>query len=102
MVVVINKFPVLTGTKRVNGNRKGMLTHTRQPKASAHLLRRRYHSLARKLDNATIARPADSDTHLYVSSWFARSPQGAGKASFVICYNTDLDSYRKPTFNHQH
>nr|CAD7576899.1 unnamed protein product [Timema californicum] len=42
-------------TKRVNGNRKGVLTRTRQPKASAHLLRRRYHSLARKLDNATIA-----------------------------------------------
>nr|CAD7454600.1 unnamed protein product [Timema tahoe] len=66
-------------TKRVNGNRKGMLTRTRQPKASAHLLRWRYHSLARKLDNATIARPADSDTHFYVSSWFARSPQGAGE-----------------------
>nr|CAD7432453.1 unnamed protein product [Timema monikensis] len=42
-------------TKRVNANRKGMLTRTRQPKASAHLLRQRYHSLARELDNATIA-----------------------------------------------
>ena len=33
------------GTIRVDGNRKGLLTRTRQPKAAAHLTRRRYWSL---------------------------------------------------------
>ena len=33
---------------RVLGNRKGVFTRQRQPKASAHLLRRRYWRLARR------------------------------------------------------
>ncbi len=32
---------------RVNGNKKGIFTRQRQPKAAAHLLRRRYWQMAR-------------------------------------------------------
>ena len=43
---------------RVGGNKKGIFTRQRQPKASAHLLRKRYHSLAEALDNV-VTTPAD-------------------------------------------
>ncbi len=33
---------------RVNGNRKGIFTRQRDPKAAAHLLRRRYWQMARQ------------------------------------------------------
>ena len=33
---------LLKGTTRVAGNKKGILTRQRQPKAAAHLLRQRY------------------------------------------------------------
>jgi beta-glucuronidase len=36
---------------RVGGNKKGVFTRNRQPKASAHLLRKRYYELAAELDN---------------------------------------------------
>ena len=36
---------------RVGGNKKGIFTRQRQPKAAAHLLRRRYFHLAETLDN---------------------------------------------------
>ncbi|CRK95286.1 CLUMA_CG008644, isoform B [Clunio marinus] len=36
---------------RVGGNKKGVFTRNRQPKASAHLLRKRYFELASELDN---------------------------------------------------
>ncbi|XP_064535922.1 beta-glucuronidase-like [Drosophila montana] len=42
---------------RVGGNKKGVFTRNRQPKDVAHLLRKRYHALALKLDNASL--PAD-------------------------------------------
>lgn len=36
--------------KRVGGNKKGVFTRNRQPKAAAHYLRKRYFSLAQYLD----------------------------------------------------
>ncbi|ESO98158.1 hypothetical protein LOTGIDRAFT_180555 [Lottia gigantea] len=38
-------FMTVQGITRVNGNRKGVLTRQREPKASAHLLRKRYMSI---------------------------------------------------------
>lgn len=39
-----------SGITRIVGNRKGIFTRDRQPKASAHLLRTRYHMLAQEYD----------------------------------------------------
>lgn len=36
---------------RVGGNKKGVFTRNRQPKAAAHLLRKRYYELASEVDN---------------------------------------------------
>lgn len=47
---------------RVGGNKKGIFTRQRQPKASAHLLRRRYWALAGLLDDA--AQPDDLDNYI--------------------------------------
>lgn len=47
---------------RVGGNKKGIFTRNRQPKASAHFLRKRYWSLAETLYNAS--KPADLDTYI--------------------------------------
>ena len=35
-------FRTVSGTARVGGNKKGVFTRDRQPKAAAHLLRRRW------------------------------------------------------------
>ncbi|XP_030747257.1 beta-glucuronidase-like isoform X1 [Sitophilus oryzae] len=48
--------------RRVGGNRKGVFTRNRQPKAAAFLLRKRYWALANKLDNATL--PDDLDRYV--------------------------------------
>ena len=40
-----------TGPKNVNGNKKGVLTRQRQPKAAARLLRQRYLSLAKGVES---------------------------------------------------
>lgn len=42
---------------RVVGNKKGIFTRERQPKASAHLVRKRYWLLAKEMDKITV--PAD-------------------------------------------
>ncbi|KAL1494471.1 hypothetical protein ABEB36_010067 [Hypothenemus hampei] len=47
---------------RVGGNKKGIFTRNRQPKSSAHHLRRRYWALAREFYNVSIP----SDLHSYV------------------------------------
>ncbi|XP_021710750.1 beta-glucuronidase isoform X1 [Aedes aegypti] len=39
---------------RVGGNKKGIFTRNRQPKAAAYLLRQRYHALAEELDKSTL------------------------------------------------
>lgn len=38
---------------RAGGNKKGLFTRDRQPKASAQLVRKRYWALAEELDSAT-------------------------------------------------
>lgn len=44
----------LTAYTRVGGNKKGIFTRNRQPKAAAYLLRQRYHALAQELDKSTL------------------------------------------------
>lgn len=39
---------------RVGGNKKGIFTRNRQPKAAAHHVRRRYHILANRLDQSEL------------------------------------------------
>lgn len=39
-------FIPIAAITRVGGNKKGIFTRNRQPKAAAHLLRSRYHALA--------------------------------------------------------
>ncbi|EDV98514.1 beta-glucuronidase [Drosophila grimshawi] len=50
---------------RVGGNKKGVFTRDRQPKAVAHLLRQRYYALALKLDNASMP----VDLFNYIIEW---------------------------------
>ncbi|XP_047099076.1 beta-glucuronidase-like [Schistocerca piceifrons] len=47
---------------RVGGNKKGIFTRARQPKSAAHLVRKRYWSLAERLDGAQ----PPADTRRYV------------------------------------
>ena len=51
---------------RLGGNKKGIFTRNRQPKASAHLLRKRYWALAQDLDNAEV--PDDLEDYIYEST----------------------------------
>ncbi|KAJ8974535.1 hypothetical protein NQ317_009102 [Molorchus minor] len=55
---------------RVGGNKKGVFTRQRQPKSSAHLLRRRYWSLASLLENAKV--PSDLDNYVIVKKTNAK------------------------------
>ncbi|PSN44368.1 Beta-glucuronidase [Blattella germanica] len=52
---------------RVGGNRKGIFTRDRQPKAGAHFTRKRYWALAEELDNATL--PEDLNDYISAKSW---------------------------------
>lgn len=52
------------GYTRVAGNKKGVFTRNRQPKQSAHHLRKRYFALAHELDQ----HDPPTDLHLYLSS----------------------------------
>lgn len=47
----IEQFLRFTAYTRVGGNKKGVFTRSRQPKAAAHLLRKRYYELASEIDN---------------------------------------------------
>lgn len=47
---------------RVGGNKKGVFTRQREPKSSAHHLRKRYWALASDLDGAQVP----SNTQFYV------------------------------------
>lgn len=51
-------FFLSTAYTRVGGNKKGVFTRSRQPKAAAHLLRKRYFELASEIDNFH-SRPAN-------------------------------------------
>lgn len=58
-------FSFILAINRVDGNKKGLFTRQRQPKESAHFLRKRYLSLAKYVDNST---NIPKDTLLYVIS----------------------------------
>jgi len=49
----------LAAITRVGGNKKGIFTRNRQPKASAHHLRRRYWALANELESAVLPKNLD-------------------------------------------
>jgi hypothetical protein len=70
----------LTAITRVGGNKKGIFTRNRQPKASAHHIRRRYWALAHELDNAILPNNLDH----YVS----KSHQWTVQNSFITHYET--------------
>ncbi|EDW33659.1 GL11760 [Drosophila persimilis] len=55
-------FKTAQSYTRVGGNKKGVFTRARQPKASAHLLRKRYFALARELDDSSF--PEDLFTYI--------------------------------------
>ncbi|KAJ8974537.1 hypothetical protein NQ317_009104 [Molorchus minor] len=48
--------------RRLGGNKKGIFTRQRQPKQSAHHMRKRYWAIAALLDNATL--PKDLDNYI--------------------------------------
>ncbi|PSN44377.1 Beta-glucuronidase [Blattella germanica] len=57
------RFPFyFLSTTRVGGNKKGIFTRSRQPKDSAHFIRRRYWALAEELDN--VISPKDIDHYV--------------------------------------
>lgn len=60
--IEINVNLFFSAYTRVGGNKKGVFTRNRQPKAAAHHLRKRYFSLAKTIDNSTMP----SDLFLYV------------------------------------
>ncbi|XP_050322534.1 beta-glucuronidase isoform X1 [Bactrocera neohumeralis] len=56
-------FKTAQSITRVGGNKKGVFTRNRQPKATAHLLRKRYFALGRELDRCEIP----EDLFLYIT-----------------------------------
>ncbi|XP_023163340.2 beta-glucuronidase-like isoform X1 [Drosophila hydei] len=55
-------FKTAQSYTRVGGNKKGVFTRARQPKAAAHLLRQRYFALGREVDQCNI--PSDLFTYI--------------------------------------
>lgn len=55
----LSSFPAVT---RVGGNKKGVFTRNRQPKAVAHMLRKRYFALGREVDQCNF--PEDLFTYI--------------------------------------
>lgn len=51
------------GITRLNGNKKGVFTRSRQPKAVAQLLRMRYFDLAMEIDSSE-DQPSDLDEYI--------------------------------------
>ncbi|KAL9914024.1 beta-glucuronidase-like isoform 2-T2 [Glossina fuscipes fuscipes] len=56
-------FKTAQSVTRVGGNKKGVFTRSRQPKAVAHLLRKRYFALGREVDECTLI-PSDLFTYI--------------------------------------
>jgi hypothetical protein len=52
---------------RVGGNKKGIFTRDRQPKASAHFMRKRDWKIAEDLDSVTP--PSDVEEYVYTRTW---------------------------------
>jgi hypothetical protein len=61
----------------VGGNKKGLFTRDRQPKAAAHFVRKRYWQIAEDLDSATP--PGDVEEYVYKRSW-----ENADTATYVL------------------
>ncbi|XP_032293202.1 beta-glucuronidase isoform X4 [Drosophila virilis] len=55
-------FKTAQSYTRVGGNKKGVFTRARQPKAAAHLLRQRYFALGREMDKCNL--PSDLFTYI--------------------------------------
>lgn len=66
------KLYLISDINRVGGSKKGIFTRNRQPKAAAHLLRKRYFDLAFEIDNFT-DRPIN--VYQYVSQNRRRQPR---------------------------
>ncbi|KAH0816181.1 hypothetical protein GEV33_006610 [Tenebrio molitor] len=66
MIWCFADFKTDQSVNRVGGNKKGIFTRNREPKASAHLLRKRYWALAELLDD--VEAPADSSFLSQISS----------------------------------
>lgn len=58
-----NIFVFISGITRLNGNKKGVFTRSRQPKAVAQLLRMRYFDLAMEVDGLE-NQPSDLDEYI--------------------------------------
>ncbi|XP_017090335.2 beta-glucuronidase isoform X1 [Drosophila bipectinata] len=58
-------FKTAQSYTRVGGNKKGVFTRARQPKAVAHLLRKRYFALGRDLDQCSLP----EDIFIYIAEW---------------------------------
>ncbi|XP_055386768.1 beta-glucuronidase isoform X2 [Condylostylus longicornis] len=61
-------FKTAQTVTRVGGNKKGIFTRNRQPKAAAHLLRKRYFALGRELDNCDL--PDDLYQYVYQTALY--------------------------------
>ena len=55
----------MKGLTRVTGNRKGIFTRERQPKASAHYIRKRYHLLAQQSDGFPLPKDLGHENPIY-------------------------------------
>jgi hypothetical protein len=66
-ILYYNDHCLPTAHIRVGGNRKGIFTRDRQPKAAAHFVRKRYWQIAEELDSA--APPGDVEGYVYTRSW---------------------------------
>lgn len=61
-------FCLYSAITRVGGNKKGIFTRQRQPKEAAHLVRKRYFSLAKHIDKTTCPMPNDLYLYLFDNS----------------------------------
>jgi len=59
------KLVFFSAVTRVGGNKKGIFTRQREPKSSAYHLRKRYWSLANRLDGAEL--PCDIQSYFIAS-----------------------------------
>lgn len=59
------KLIFFPGVTRVGGNKKGIFTRQREPKSSAHHLRKRYWALANHLDGVQV--PGNTQSYIMSS-----------------------------------
>lgn len=68
-VFIMNVFNLafILAITRVGGNKKGVFTRSRQPKAVAHLLRKRYFAIGQEVDSCK----TPDDLFHYIATSFA-------------------------------